>query len=121
VGLDAAVYASATSLLGASTFVSKGISFVVGAVFAYVANWRFTFGERRGKHSEVTFIVVYLVALGLNVATNHVALTLIGYAPLTLTFAFLAATGVSAVWNFVCMATFVFRRPRRPWMEGQEN
>jgi putative flippase GtrA len=82
----------------------------VGAVFAYFANWRFTFGARRSRWSELLFVAVYVLALGLNVAANAVVLGWLGTGAADTTVAFLVATGLSAAWNFVGMSLFVFRR-----------
>jgi polyisoprenyl-phosphate glycosyltransferase len=94
--------------------LAKAISFVVGAVFAYFANWRFTFGARRSRWSEVLFVVVYLLALGLNVAANAAVRAWLGTSALDASIAFLVATGLSAAWNFVGMSLFVFRREESP-------
>jgi putative flippase GtrA len=88
---------------------AKAISFLIGAVFAYFANWRFTFGARRGRWSEVLFVVVYALALGLNVAANAGVRAWLGTSVVGATIAFLVATGLSAAWNFVGMSLFVFR------------
>lgn len=108
VAIDALVYAL-LGWLGVQLEVAKGISFAVGAIFAYVANWRFTFGERRGRWSEVLFVVVYGLALGLNVLVNALARWVLGDSPLALGASFVIATGLSALWNYVGMALFVFR------------
>lgn len=95
---------------GLDVDVAKAFGFAVGACFAYVANWRFTFGARRSRWSEVLFVLVYALALGLNVSVNAVARDWLGDGAVSATVAFLAATGVSAVWNFVGMYLFVFCR-----------
>ena len=89
---------------------AKGIGFVVGMAFAYVANRVWTFGHvRPARASLPRFIVLYLATLLLNVAANHLVLGLLagwaGGVPL----AFLVATGASAVSNFIGMKFFVFR------------
>ena len=89
---------------------AKAISFLIGAVFAYFANWRFTFGARRSQWSEVLFVVVYALALGINVAANAAVRAWLGTDTADATIAFLVATGLSAAWNFVGMSLFVFRR-----------
>jgi putative flippase GtrA len=108
VAIDAAVYALLGSL-AVPLELAKGISFAVGAVFAYVANWRFTFGTRRGRWSEVFFVLVYTAALGLNVAVNALARWVLGDSPIALGVSFVVATGVSALWNYVGMSLLVFR------------
>jgi polyisoprenyl-phosphate glycosyltransferase len=117
--VDAAVYAA---LVWADVPVdlAKALGFAVGAVFAYVANWRFTFGARRSRWSEVLFVLVYAFALGVNVAVNAAIRGWTGDDATAGTLAFLGATAVSAAWNFVGMSLFVFRR-EEPVLERAER
>lgn len=96
--------------LGLGFDVAKALGFLVGAGFAYVANWRFTFGSRRSRWSELLFVLVYALALVLNVLINAAVRQWLGAASAADAVAFVAATGASAVWNFVGMSLFVFRR-----------
>lgn len=95
---------------------AKAVSFIAGALFAYVANWRFTFRGASHRWSLVLFVVVYLCALAINVGANALVLHLVGDdRAWQVALAFLVATGLSAAWNFVGMALFVFRSsPRDP-------
>lgn len=94
---------------GVQASIAKAISFILGSVWAYFANWKFTFGARRGKYSEFAFAAVYLSALAVNTATNSLALAVTAAFEWKYAAAFLAATGVSTIWNFVGMSLFVFR------------
>jgi putative flippase GtrA len=114
--IDAIIYA-VLAWLAVPLEIAKAMSFAVGAVFAYIANWRFTFGARRGRWSEVLFVVVYGAALGINVAMNALARWVLGDSAAALAAAFVVATGVSALWNYVGMSLFVFRA--RPTVEEQ--
>ena len=109
VVVDAIVY-TALDVAGVPTDAAKAIGFLTGAVFAYFANWRFTFGARRSRWSELLFVVVYLLALALNVLANAEVRAWLGTGGLTAAVAFLVATGLSATWNFAGMSLFVFRR-----------
>jgi putative flippase GtrA len=102
------------SAAGVPVDLAKAGGFLTGAVFAYFANWRFTFGARRSRWSELLFVVVYALALGLNVATNALVRDWLGNSAVGSVLAFLTATGLSAVWNFVGMSLFVFRREEAP-------
>lgn len=112
VAVDAVAYA-VLLWAGVDVDLGKGLAFAIGAVFAYVANWRFTFGARRGPWSEVAFVVVYALALLLNVAVNATVRSLVGETLLGATLAFLVATAASAAWNFAGMSLFVFQREER--------
>ncbi len=107
--IDAAVYALLDAV-GVDYDLAKTISFVTGAVFAYFANWRFTFGGHRNRWSEVLFVAVYLGALIINIALNSLIRAIEPGSALFAALAFLVATGVSAVWNFIGMSLLVFRR-----------
>jgi putative flippase GtrA len=109
VVIDAAAYVLLDAA-GTPVDLAKALGFLTGAVFAYFANWRFTFGARRGRWSEVLFVVVYALALLLNVSANAGVRAWLGTSTVDATIAFLVATGLSAAWNFVGMSLFVFRR-----------
>ena len=113
VAIDAVVY-RLMLWAGVATVVAKPVGFVVGAVFAYFANWRFTFGERRHTRAPLAFAAVYLGALAVNTVLNELLLNLLGRDRTGTALAFLGATAASATWNFFGMARFVFSVPRRP-------
>ncbi len=93
---------------------AKALGFIAGALFAYVANWRFTFRGQSHRWSLVAFVAVYLCALGLNVGANAAVLAVLDDGRTwQVAAAFLVATGLSAAWNFLGMARFVFRSPAR--------
>ena len=107
--IDAVVY-QLLLWAGAEPGPAKAASFIAGAVFAYLANWRFTFQGQHHRWSLVAFVLVYLAALGINVGANGLVLALLGEdRTWQLAVAFLVATGLSAAWNFLGMARFVFR------------
>jgi putative flippase GtrA len=109
--IDAAVY-QGQLLAGVPHGWAKTVSFIAGAIFAYVANWRFTFRGQHHRWSVVAFVALYLCALGLNVGVNALVLALVGDERLwQVGLAFVVATGVSSAWNFLGMARFVFRSP----------
>lgn len=120
VAIDAGAYVI-LSVAGVDLNIAKGISFVVGAVFAYLANWRFTFGERKSRYSEIIFVVIYLLALLINVTLNAGTRALVGETPAGLAVAFVVATGASALWNYAGMSIFVFRNRPTPTQSGGED
>lgn len=89
---------------------AKGIGFVAGMAFAYVANRIWTFGHvRLARTSLPRFIALYLATLVLNVAVNHLVLVVLTGRTGAVSVAFLVATAASAATNFVGMKFFVFR------------
>jgi len=89
---------------------AKALAFITGAVFAYFANWRFTFRGQHHRWSVAAFVLVYLCALGCNVLVNGLVLDAL---PADLAgrviLAFVVATGLSASVNYAGMALLVFR------------
>jgi len=98
--------------------VSKLVSFLAGALFAFIGNRYYTFRRQSGSYGFVLFWFVYATSLVLNVTVNVGLLAIFkGFATpswLPLGFAFVAATGVSAASNFIGMRTLVFRGKEDP-------
>ena len=103
VGTDLLVYYLLLNLL--TPEVSKGISFIVGSVVAFIINkyWTFTKPEKSYKEM-ILFGVLYSTPLGLNVMTNKIVLD---YTSMVLV-SFLVATGISTILNFVGQKWWVF-------------
>jgi putative flippase GtrA len=111
--IDALVY-QLLLVAGLDTGLAKGVAFAAGAVFAYVANWRFTFQGQRNRWSPALFVLVYACALALNVGVNALVLSLLDDGTAyRLPIAFVVATGTSAAFNFLGMALLVFRPSAR--------
>lgn len=97
--------------------LAKGMSFIGGTLFAYVANRFWTFNRQvisPGSFSR--FIVVYVLGLAANIAVNYIAITyfmdFFGIPEYRIILAFLLATGISASLNFIGMKYLVFtQRP----------
>jgi putative flippase GtrA/NDP-sugar pyrophosphorylase family protein len=115
VVIDFVLYVGLTSS-GVPISISKAVSFIAGAVAAFVGNRYFTFRRRSGGSGFAVFVVAYLVSLWLNVAVNASAITLLNLlgipSGIGILAAFIAATGVSATVNFFAMKLFVFRGAR---------
>jgi len=85
---------------------AKAISFLLGTIVAFVINKYWTFEKHEKSYKEmVQFGVLYSLTLGVNVMTNKVVL---GYTEIVF-LAFLIATGVSTVLNFVGQKWWVFK------------
>jgi putative flippase GtrA len=106
VGTDCAVY---TGLLyfGTTASLAKGLGFIFGTVVTYFLNKFWTFQKPHREWQEVLrFVGAYAVSMGINVGINHLVLDKTNIVIL----AFLSATGVSTLFNFICLKVFVFKK-----------
>ncbi len=120
VVLDFAVYRGLVNWGAVNVDGAKGLGFLAGTVFAYFANRHWTFGQKTAlRQSAWRFALLYASTLAANVVLNAWVLAVLAKpvaqaaAPLAVQAAFLLATGVSAVLNFVGMKFFVFATPPR--------
>ena len=89
---------------------AKAVGFLTGTLFAYFANKVWTFGhQEHAPGSARRFVLLYAIALGANVLVNAGCLALLSTLSIAVPVAFLIATGVSAVLNFLGMKLFVFK------------
>lgn len=88
--------------------VAKALSFVAGAVLAFMLNRSFVFRAREtsAKRQVVPFVLLYLLSLSLNGAINALLLRFGVAKPV----AWLFATGTSTVSNFIGMKFVVFHK-----------
>jgi putative flippase GtrA len=122
--IDLTVYTLLTRL-GLMLDVSKGISYVSGMIFGFIFNKLWTFqSARRSPAEPIVYLVLYTSTLGVNVLVNRtVILVVSGWLPprAVKAFAFLVATAVCTVLNFVGMKWITFRvgvRQRRQRVEA---
>lgn len=86
---------------------SKGISFLLGTIVVYFINKYWTFEKKTKSYGEIgKFATLYLSTLVANILVNRIVLNLFQ----SMLFAFLMATGVSAVLNFIGQKWWVFKR-----------
>lgn len=115
VMVDFCTYHGVLWLGWAGVDAAKGLGFLIGTVFAYVANRHWTFGHKQHAAGSVwRFALLYAATLGANVAINAGALAALRNWPGHVHLAFLLATGTSATLNFVGMKLFVFKAAPRP-------
>lgn len=122
---DFIVYTLLTHL-GLVTSFSKGVSYVAGMVVGFIGNKLWTFeSARRSSAEPVIYIVLYTITLGINVLVNRAGLVVLGdWLALGSAkgLAFLVATGVTTVLNFIGMKWVTFRvgvRQRRERVEQE--
>lgn len=90
-----------------SVSVAKAISFVSGAAVGFVINKLWTFESKTFKPSEILkYILLYACSATANTLVNKGVLTLFNITVL----AFLCATGVSTIMNFLGQKFFVFKK-----------
>jgi putative flippase GtrA len=86
--------------------VAKAISFFLGTIVAFIINKYWTFEKHEKSYKEIVqFTILYSLTLGANVITNKFVLIQID----SILFAFLVATGVSTVLNFLGQKFWVFK------------
>ena len=86
---------------------SKGVSFLLGTIVAYFINKYWTFEKKTNSYGEMSkFATLYLSTLGANIVVNRILLNLFQITLL----AFLLATGVSTVLNFIGQKWWVFKK-----------
>lgn len=115
-GCSAAVdFGCYTLLLGSmavSTEVAKGIAYLTGMAFGFFGNKFWTFESRRRSITEpVLYVGWYAITLGVNIGANSLLLAAVG--PRARLFAFLAATALTTLLNFLGLRLIAFRAALR--------
>ena len=92
--------------------LAKGLSFCCGTFYAYQLNRKWTFSAGNPSFQQIgKFLGVYGVVLGINVATNTLVLSILPTSlRLRIVLAYLVATALSALLNFLGMKFLVFRK-----------
>lgn len=106
VFIDFITYMIMIERLSMNQSLSKGISYILGAIFAFVANKLWTFDSRRKTHEAfLRFALLYASTFTANVLINATFLWL-GFLPI-IGFAF--ATVTSVVLNYMGQKFWVFK------------
>jgi len=104
VGTDLAIYYMLLNFF--SSDISKAISFLTGTIVAFLINKYWTFEKQENSYVEIfRFGVLYSLTLGANIITNK---TILDNTEIVF-IAFIMATGVSTVLNFVGQKWWVFK------------
>ena len=109
VGIDAILY-SALIFLGCPIEISKLSGFIIGSVYAYLVNWRFTFESQNNRWSILIFILVYSSSMFFNVVGNTIFIALFAASPFGIYFAFFMTTLITTIWNYSWMSNVVFKK-----------
>ncbi len=100
--------------------VAKSCSFVASSIFVYLCNKFFTFRQKNHAYQEILrFILLYGFTLLINVGSNSYVLYLARtffdsiwqeHTKLIVLLAFLIATGISTIINFLGQKLWVFKQ-----------
>jgi putative flippase GtrA len=96
---------------------AKAASYLAGVVVGFAGNKWWTFkSARRSAAEPAAYLALYAVTLAVNVACHRGVLVLAGESAATV--AFLVATGVTTVLNFLGMKLVTFRRGLQERRDG---
>ena len=92
---------------------AKGISFICGSVIGFIINKYWTFEQPILKKIEIVkYSILYISTLIINNISNTICLnyssSFLSYSS-SKTLAFLVATGISTILNFLGLSFYVFR------------
>lgn len=108
VVVDALFYAILKAYIDFS--VAKAISYILGAFVGFIINKLWTFESKKFKVAEIyKYIILYACSALVNTGVNKFVIWII---PSTV-FAFLCATGISTVMNFLGQKFLVFRKDEK--------
>ena len=108
--IDTCSYLFLFSLTG-SINLSKFISFIMGALFSYYGNKNITFNVKAKRLTPIYFSLVYSISLGLNIFSNSFSLFLFNNKEtFSILISFFIATLISALFNFIMIKFFVFKK-----------
>ena len=113
VCLDWGVYLALTNFFGVGAVLSKSMSYMIGTLFAFIANGRLVFQSNLAPVNFLKHLLLYTFSLLAN--TLFFALWKLNSSldsPMILSAALLTATFVSTVINFVGMRFWVFKNNR---------
>ena len=87
--------------------LAKGVSFIVGSVFAFILNKYLTFKSKGNSIIQLgKFAVLYFTSFFVNVYINQVSLEIFN----NVNISFLLATSASTILNFIGQKLWVFRK-----------
>ncbi len=107
--VDSVTYFIMTAL-GVEVWLSKTISYILGAAVGFVINKLWTFESKKFSKSEIVkYIILYACSAFMNSLINSIVLNLFK----NTVFAFLCATGFSTIMNYLGQKFFVFTKKKQ--------
>lgn len=108
VVIDFGVYRLFATQFGYQADIAKAAGYLSGLVVGFFLNKLWTFESRQATLREpLIYLAIYSVTFLLNLGINRGVLVMLG--PNAMPFAFLTATGVSTVCNFIGLRLIAFR------------
>lgn len=97
--------------LGINISFSKAFSFSIGTIYSYFINKRWTFRTIGNIKIFFKYVLIYLLSLNININVNKFIFELLNTKTInTIFFAFLVSTIFSAIFNFIFLKKFVFKK-----------
>ena len=108
--IDLFIYSASLTFLPGSYLVSKAFGFIGGTIFGFYLNRQWTFSHQ-GKVGQtlIKYFVLYASTLVLNLTSNQAILGVLGTSLFAKGTAFLIATAITAITNFLVMRKFIFK------------
>ena len=109
VATDFLIYMMLYFIFEVNPSISKGISYISGALLAFLINRAWTFDAGKSHHTHIAlikFTVLYAFSFSLNVVINALVLNISEIALLGFSF----ATGTSIIVNYIGQKFWVFKK-----------
>ena len=106
--IDYGIYILIFNYVNASS--AKMLSAMGACIFEYFANKIFTFGQVEQKNNGQKFR--YMISVVLNIGCNGLVTQLVFWSTRNRTIAFLFATGIATLFNFVLQKFLVFQKQK---------
>ncbi len=108
--VDLTAYLLLTQSAGLAPAAAKTCSYLIGMAPGFLGNKFWTFGSKRHSLSEpAIYATLYGTTLAVNVSLNSAALSVLGHALPMKLIAFVSATSVTTLLNFLGLRLIAFR------------
>ena len=113
VSLDWGIYLALVNFFGLGAVLSKSLSYIIGTMFAFVANGRLVFQSELAPVNFLKHLLLYTFSLLANTLVVAFFKSIFSFdSPVILAAALLTATLVSTVINFMGLRFWVFNNKR---------